>query len=720
MSRRSLFFVTVMLTGAVALGPAAGLAEAQAKTGKQQPPSVGPERPFTFPAHTASKLENGLTVFVVEDHRQPVVSATLMLPGAGAAAHPRAEFAGLASMTAGLLRQGTATRSAQQIAESIDRVGGSLSANATDDYTTASVTVLTTTLDTGFELLADIVQKPAFAQDEIERWRRQALSSLQVAYRDPEYLRDVVGGRIAYGDHPYAFPTDGFPDTVRALSREAVVTFHQERYSPNGAYLAIAGDITAAAAADLAKKYFGAWKGAAVHPPTAPAPKNQRKVVVVDQPDAVQTQFGMVGVGVPRNHPDWLALSVANQVLGGSFNSRLNLRLRAKEGLTYGANSSIESNRLAGMWNATSFTRTEETANAMKVMLEVISDFKKNPATPAELNEATAYLSGVFAIQSETANAVAGRVLTMALNGLPADYWQTYRDRVRKTTAAEVSAAVERHVQPDQLTIVAVGNASGFAKGLAPLGEVTIVPAAKLDLTQPNLQARQESAAGPDAAARGMAIIKSAAEAHGGAAKIADVKDVTTSGDLTLSTPGGDMQGKAKSVVLQPDKTRAVLTLPIGELTQVFDGTSGSIVPPGMDPIPLPAEMVPEMRRAVLLSGGFGVLREALNGNAQVAALEPKTVEGTALDRVSWKKGDLDMVLGFDPKTHLLMNVTYRGMTQQGMADSEMRLSDYKPATNGLVVPGRVMTFQNGQKLVEVTVSDWQFNTGVSPDIFKK
>jgi hypothetical protein len=428
----------------------------------------------------------------------------------------------------------------------------------------------------------------------------------------------------------------------------------------------------------------------------------------------------MIAVGVPRNHPDWLALSIANQVLGGSFNSRLNLRLRAKEGLTYGANSAVESHRLAGLWRATSFTRTEETANAMKVMLEVISDFKKNPATPAELNEATAYLSGVFAIQSETAGAVAGRVLTTALHGLPADYWQTYRDRVKKTTAAEVSAAVERHVQPEQLTIVAVGNASGFAKGLSALGTVTVIPLAKLDLTQPNLQARQEAAAGADAGARGMAIIKSAAEAHGGAAKIADVKDVTTSGDLTLTTPGGDMQGKAKSVILQPDKTRAVLTLPIGELTQTFDGTAGAIVPPGMDPIPLPAEMIPEMRRAVLLSGGFGVLREALNGGAQVAALESKPVEGTALDRVSWKKGDLDMVLGFDPKTHYLVNVTYRGMTQQGMADSELRLSDYKPAANGLVVPGRVMTFQNGQKVVEVTISDWQFNTGVSPDIFKK
>ena len=732
MPKRLPVFLSFVLAGAVASGPAASVAQAQAKTAKpqaakpqpppskQQPPPPGPERPFSFPAHTSTKLENGLTVFVVEDHRQPVVSATLMLPSAGATAHPRAESAGLASMTAGLLRQGTATRSAQQIAESIDRVGGSLSATATDDYTQASVTVLTTTLDTGFDLLADIVQKPAFAQDEIERWRRQALSSLQVAYRDPEYLRDVVGGRVAYGDHPYAFPTDGFPDTVRTLSRDTVVAFHKERYTPSGAYLAIAGDITPAAGADLAKKYFADWKGPAVQQPNAPALKNQRKVVVIDQPEAVQTQFGMIAVGVPRNHADWMPLLVANQVLGGSFNSRLNLRLRAKEGLTYGANSAIESYRLAGLWRATSFTRTEETANAMKVMLEVISDFKKNPATPAELNEATAYLSGVFAIQSETAGAVAGRVLTMALHGLPADYWQTYRNRVKKTTAAEVSAAVERHVQPEQLTIVAVGNASGFAKNLSSLGALTVVPLAKLDLTQPNLQARQETAGGPDAATRGLAIIKSAAEAHGGAAKIAEVKDVTTSGELSLTTPAGEMQGKVKSVVLHPDKTRAIVTLPIGELTQTFDGTSGAITPPGMDPIPMPAEMAPEMRRAVLLNAGLGVLREALNGGAQVAALESKPVEGTALDRVSWKKGDLDMVLGFDQKTHLLVNVTYRGMTQQGMADSDVRISDYKPAANGLVVPGRVVTFQNGQKVAEVTISDWQFNTGVSPDTFKK
>jgi zinc protease len=688
---------------------------------KQQPPPVAPERPFKFPSHTTTKLENGLTVFVVEDHRQPVVSATLALPAAGGLAIRNAKQAGLAGMTAALLRQGTASRSAQQIAEAIDRVGGSLSAGATADSTQASVTVLTSSLDLGFDLLADIVQRPAFANEEIERWRRQTSSNLQVAYSDPEYLRDVVSERLAYGDHPYAYPTDGFPQTIGALTRDAVVAFHKQHYRPGGAYLAIAGDITPDAAAALVRKHFGSWPGEAPPQTMVPSqPKPEKRVVVVDQPDAVQTQFGMVGIGVPRSDPDWLALSVANQIFGGSFNSRLNLRLRAKEGLTYGANSAIQSNRSAGLWNATSFTRTEETANAMKVMLEVINDFRKNPATASELAEATSYLSGVFAIQTETANAVAGRVLTSALNGLPADYWQTYRERVRKVSAADVSAAVERRVQPEQLTIVAVGKASAFAKSLEAFGSVRVIPAAKLDLTQLTLVAQQESAAGPDAAAKGMATIKAAAEALGGAAKIAEIKDVTTTSELTVTTPQGDMQGKAKGIILHPDKSRGTLTLPFGELVQNFDGTSASVDVPGQGVIDMPPAMVPEMRRAIVLNAGIGVIREALDGSAQVAALESKAADGATLDRVSWKKGDLDMVLGFDAKTHYLVNVTYRGMTQQGMADTELKLSDFKPAHNGLVVPMKIATYQNGQRVVELVVTEWKFNSGLTADAFKR
>ena len=427
----------------------------------------------------------------------------------------------------------------------------------------------------------------------------------------------------------------------------------------------------------------------------------------------------MAGSGVPRNHPDWLALAVANQILGGSFNSRLNLRLRAKEGLTYGARSAIESYKHAGAWDTTSFTRTEETANAMKVMLEVLTEFRKNPATPAELGEATAYLSGVFPLQVETASAVAGRVLTSALNGLPADYWQTYRDRVKKVSSQDVVGAVERHVKPEALTIVAVGNASGFAKAIEPLGPVMVVPASALDILQPGLLARQESAAGPQAGARAMELVKAAAEAQGGAAKLADVKDVTVTAAMTITTPNGDLEGTGKTIIIHPDKTRGVVTLPVGEMVQTFDGTTASMTFGGQS-MDLPPTMATEMRRAILLNGGIGVLREALSGAAQVAALEPKTVDGVALDRVSWKKGDIDMVLGFDPKSHLLTTVSYRGTTMEGLVDSELRLGDYKPAAGGLTLPTRFETYQNGQKVVAVSITEWQINTGLTVDSIKK
>jgi zinc protease len=209
--------VITTLAASVAFATASPVAAPAQERARQPPPPVGAERPSTFPTPAVVPLDNGLTVFVVEDHRQPLVSATLMIPAAGASAHDPAK-AGLAAMAAALLRQGTSTRSAQEIAQTIDQVGGTLSASAGADTTQASMSVVTSALDTGFTLLADIVRHPVFAEAEIARWRQQTLSNLKVAYADPEYLRDVAVERLAYGDHPYGIPTDGTPATVTALT----------------------------------------------------------------------------------------------------------------------------------------------------------------------------------------------------------------------------------------------------------------------------------------------------------------------------------------------------------------------------------------------------------------------------------------------------------------------------------------------------------------------
>ncbi len=457
---------------------------------KISPPPPAPPRPYGFPAAEARTLANGLRVLVIEDRRLPLVAASMQLLAGHAYAPP--EKAGLAMMTAGLLREGTKTRSSQQIARAVDGAGGRLEASAGNDVATVSMTFLKSYADLGFELMADIVQNPAFAEEEIERQRQQVLSGLQVQYASAQYLAGAAAARNILGMHPYAWPGDGTPDTVAALRREDIVAFYERHYAPNRAWLVIAGDLSPAEGFALAGKWFGNWKkqGPADEPlPGAPEP--QARVLVIDMPTENQTQIAVGQPGVPRNHPDYIALQIGNQIFGGSFNSRLNMKLRANEGLTYGASSYFEPSRFAGIFEASTFTRTEKTAEAIQMLVDLLKEFRENPATDGEFEEAKAFLSGSFAIATETASSVASRVLTAEVHGLGSDYWQKYRERLDKTTRAEVEAAVRRFLKPDRLSITAVGNAKEFAKALEAFGPVRVIPAEQLDLASPDLVKRK-------------------------------------------------------------------------------------------------------------------------------------------------------------------------------------------------------------------------------------
>ncbi|MCS7042249.1 MAG: insulinase family protein [Bryobacteraceae bacterium] len=455
-------------------------------TRKAAPPPPAPPRPYEFPRAASRTLANGLRVFVVEDRRLPLVAASMQLLAGHAYAPP--EKAGLAMMTAGLLREGTKTRSSQEIARAVDGAGGRLEANAGNDVATVSMTFLKSSADVGFELMADIVMNPAFAEEEIERQRQQALSGLQVQYASAQYLAGAAAARNILGTHPYAWPGDGTPDTVAALRREDLVSFYERWYAPNRAWLVIAGDLSAEEGFAQAEKWFGGWKkqGPADEPlPGAPEP--QARVLVIDMPTENQTQIAVGQPGVPRNHPDYIALQIGNQIFGGSFNSRLNMKLRANEGLTYGASSYFEPSRFAGIFEASTFTRTEKTADAIRMLVELLKEFRENPATDEEFAEAKAFLSGSFAIATETAASVASRVLTAEVHGLGSGYWQKYRERLERTTRAEVEQAVRRFLRPEQLSITAVGNAKEFAKALEAFGPVRVIPAAELDLASPEM-----------------------------------------------------------------------------------------------------------------------------------------------------------------------------------------------------------------------------------------
>jgi zinc protease len=444
------------------------------------PPALTEPRPLGFPAHQTAVLPSGLTVFAVEDHRLPLISLQLEVL-AGHALVPPAQ-AGLAGLAASLLREGTSARSSQDIARLVDSSGGNLSASAASDTTSLSASFLRSSADLAFDLLADTTIRAVFPEQEIERQRAQALSSLAVHYKDAEYLATVAAARAILGTHPYAWPSDGTPLTLPALCREDLAAFHTAHFAPTRAWLAVAGDLAAEEAFQLAERHFSSWPAAPSSPiEIPPAPQPRAQVLVIDMPGAVQTQIAIGQPAVARCHPDCLPLQVANQALGGSFNSRMNLKLRASEGLTYSAGSHLDLERAAGLFEATTFTRSGKTAAAVRFMLDLIEEWAGNPATQEELDEAKSYLTGSFSLAIEQAAAVARRLLAIPVYNLPADYWATWRERVRGLTVGDLRAAVSRHIRPRALAIVAVGDASQFASRLESFGEVRVVPASQFD-----------------------------------------------------------------------------------------------------------------------------------------------------------------------------------------------------------------------------------------------
>jgi zinc protease len=689
------------------------------KSAKQAPPPPSAPRPFAFPKAATKTLANGLQVYVIQDHRLPLVSASLQVLAGGAYAPP--SKAGLANMTATLLREGTKTRKAQDIARAVDNAGGSLTTSAGDDTATVSMTFMKSYAPLGFELMSDVLLNPVFDQDEIDRNMRQAQSGLQVNYASAEYLAPLVAARAILGTHPYAYPGDGTPDTLRNIKREDIVRFYEENYGPNRAWLAIAGDVTPEEGFAIAEKYFGRWQSKAgpdVPLPAPPAPRNQ--VVIVDMPAAVQTQIVVGHLGVKRSVSEYAALNLGNQIVGGSFNSRINMKLRANEGLTYGANSSFDPNRQAGLFTASTFTRTEKTAEAIRFLLDVLKEAKANPATDEEFAESQAYLAGSFALAVESAGGVAGRTLTAAINGLGDDYWPNYTKLIQSLTREQVAKAFSSFLQTDKLAIVAVGNAKEFARQLEVFGPVRVIPVAELDLAAPDMVRVKEkvemSAAG---AAKAKSLLEAAAAAMGGKEKLAAVKDQTISAKIKLTLPQGAFDGESTESFLYPDRYKLVLKLPVAEITQVLDGDKAWMGQGNMVQ-ELPAQLLAAMKQNLLTGGtAIGLLNAALDGKAQTTALDPVEAGGRKLTPILIKLDGLEAKLLVDAATSLPARLSYRSIGMQGPADFEIELSDYKDAS-GLRLPHLEVTSQNGQKAIEKTVTNRTLNTGVDPSAFKR
>jgi zinc protease len=689
-----------------------------------QMPAAQPPRPFHFPHAETRTLSNGLRVFVVADHRQPSVAVRLVLMSAGAIRDPQS-MPGVASMTAAMLTQGTQTRSAQQFAQAIDFVGGHIDASASDDDTDASLTVVSRDLDLGVNLLSDAVLHPAFADSEVARQKQQALSGLQVDYSDPNYLASAVFDRTVFGESPYGMPSDGTPETVEKMSRDDLVKFHDSNYAPNEALLAFSGDVTPERAFALAEKYFGAWQKQEMPAaePVAPPQTQGLHFVVIDKPDAVQTQIRVGNLGIRRNNPDYIPLLVTNRIFGGGYNSRLNTEVRVKKGLTYGASSSFESERFAGVFVAQTFTRTEATAEATQLVVQLISQVSSGDIQPDELKFAQDYLSGVYPIQSETAAQVAGRILAVAEYGLAPDYNETYQQKILGVSDSAVKEMAQRYFNSQNLDVVLVGNSNKFLPALKtdfPDAQWEEIPFDQIDLLSPNLRkAKSEApAATPESLQHGQQILMAAAQAAGGDS-LRSIATLAFSEGSNIYTPQGTLALSSKAQISYPDKFRSEITSPMGHITQVSDGKSAWVQSP-QGTQDAPPEALGEFQRGIALFGGWGLYQQALAGNVKAQYLDQEnTAEGKQADVLNWDAPSGPIKLYFDSATHLLVEAQFTSIGMQGPEPTDERWSDFR-TVEGRQLPFQAVTYRSGMKFSDATIQEVHINPALDPSVFVK
>ena len=691
----------------------------------ERPPRALDEHSVRFPAYQMKTLANGLQVIAVPHHEQPAVSLRLIVR-AGAAQDPD-DKPGVADLAAALLDQGTTTRSAEQIADAIDSIGGALGTGAGTDLSYINAVVMKDSLPFALDLVADLAQRPAFAKEEIERQRQQALSGLRVSYDDPEFLANAVFDRLVYGVHPYGRPQGGTPETIAALTRDDLVAFHRKWFGANNAILAIVGDVNADEAFAGAERAFGTW-GKADAEPAKPAdpPAPVRRVVIVDKPGAVQTEIRVGNVAIARKNDDYLALDLATKVLGGEGANRLHRVLRAERGLTYGASADFNALKQSGDIVAQTNTRSATTGETLRLMVDEVWKMIRDRVGDRELEGAQQYATGSFPLTIETPSQIALLVLNAVFYGLDMGQLQTYRERVSAITPEDIQRVARNYLHPDRLTVVLVGDASSFVAQLAGAGfdKYDVIPASELDLSSQTLRKRPatrgdyrpaafvQARKPAEPANAATALLDKAIAAKGGLGKLQGIKTVHSEGTMIVTDIGGPVPFKVVADIEYPEHFRVDANMPGGRVAQVYSAGRYWIIGPDGKADELPEEGRPEIKASVqrdlialLVKAGTGklVVREVDSDETVLAGIE---ISGPDMR---------PMTLFVNRDNGLIDRARYDGPDGR----VEERYSDYR-SVDGIQIPFHTVVRRAGKTSIERDVKTIKFNVPLAAGLFDK
>jgi len=499
---------------------------------RQTAPEPGPAPKIELGTYETFKLDNGLRVIVVENHKLPRVSFQLLVDRPPVVEE---EFAGTDNMMGELLRNGTTNRTKAEIDEAVDFIGATLSTSSNGMFATS----LTKHTDDLLEIVSDVLMHPTFPEEEFEKAKKQTLSGLAQAKEDPNAIAANVSQVLRFGkNHPYGELTT--EETVENITTDRIQAFYKTYFKPNISYLAIVGDIEPAKAKTLAEKYFGEWERGDVLIESFPDAKrpDMRQVGFVDKTGAVQSVVRLTyPIELKPGSKDAIAASLMNTLLGGGgyFGSRMNQNLRETNAYTYGATSSLDSDPYDGFFSVSTSVRNEVTDSAITQILYELNRIRDEEVPEDELQQVKSVLTGSFARSLENPQTIARFALNIARYDLPDDYYATYLQKMNALTVDDIQRVAKTFILPDRAHILVVGNKDEVAEKLTQFdedGELTYYDAFGDEVEMSDVAMPQDMT--------GEQVIQKYVEALGGKEKLQSVSAQKTV--MTASTQMGDMK----------------------------------------------------------------------------------------------------------------------------------------------------------------------------------
>lgn len=437
---------------------------------------------FHLPEYKTVKLENGMTLYLMEQHEVPILDIKVMIT-AGAVSDGKAS--GLAEATANSLLLGTQSMTKTQIEEAVEFVGAELTSETSHEFSQVSASFLVKDKQTILPILSDIIQQPQFAEEEFKKYQTRHVDQLKIRKESPELVIGDYFNQLVFPNHVYSNVVEGTADGFSQLTVEAVKGFYQRHYTPENMAIAVVGDFDTTDMLTQLKALFGNWKNTALRGPKLSAaakikPLSKSKVLLVNKDDARQSTFLIGGAGISRSNKDYVSLQVINTILGGRFSSWLNSELRVNSGLSYGAGSLFAARKMGGAFYISSYTDNMNTEKALDLALSTYKRLWQDKIDNELLSSAKAYVKGQFPPEYETSSQLAELLGQMHIYGFNESFINTFQDNVDSLTLDKTKQLIEQYFPKENLQIVVIGKADEIRDVLKKYGEVT-----EIEITTP-------------------------------------------------------------------------------------------------------------------------------------------------------------------------------------------------------------------------------------------